>query len=52
MRTSAHEVPNEVTVLAFLKPEGKTLTFLVRAPMVMRGSGTIEHVGRPGSHGR
>jgi hypothetical protein len=33
MRTSAHEVPNEVTVLAFLKPEGKTLTFLVRAPM-------------------
>jgi hypothetical protein len=33
MRTSAHEVPNEVTVLAFLKPEGRTLTFLVRAPM-------------------
>jgi hypothetical protein len=29
----AHEVPNEVTVLTFLKPEGKTLTFLVRAPM-------------------
>jgi hypothetical protein len=33
MRPSAHEVPNEVTVLAFVKPEGKTLTFLVRAPM-------------------
>jgi hypothetical protein len=33
LRTAAHEVPNEVTVLAFLKPEGKTLTFLVRAPM-------------------
>src|SRR3712207_9351117 len=33
MRAAAHEVPNEVTVLAFLKPEGKTLTFLVRAPM-------------------
>ncbi|HQZ39954.1 MAG TPA: HupE/UreJ family protein [Vicinamibacterales bacterium] len=29
----AHEVPNEVTVLAFLKPEGQTLRFLVRAPM-------------------
>ena len=31
--SSAHEVPNEVTVLAFLKPEGGTLRFLVRAPM-------------------
>ncbi len=31
---SAHEVPNEVTVLAFLRPEGETLRFLVRAPMV------------------
>jgi hypothetical protein len=30
---SAHEVPNQVTVLAFLKPEGQTLRFLVRAPM-------------------
>ncbi len=33
VRTLAHEVPNEVTVLAFLKPEGETLRFLVRAPM-------------------
>jgi hypothetical protein len=32
-RPAAHEVPNEVTVLAFLKPEGQTLRFLVRAPM-------------------
>lgn len=32
-RPSAHEVPNEVTVLAFLKPEGQVLRFLVRAPM-------------------
>lgn len=31
--SSAHEVANEVTVLAFLKPEGQTLRFLVRAPM-------------------
>jgi len=30
---AAHEVPNEVTVLAFLKPDGQTLRFLVRAPM-------------------
>ena len=32
-RPEAHEVPNEVTVLTFLKPEGKTLTLLVRAPL-------------------
>ena len=32
-RPAAHEVPNEVTVLAFLKPEGQTLRFLVRAPL-------------------
>jgi hypothetical protein len=30
---SAHEVPNQVTVLAFLHVEGQTLRFLVRAPM-------------------
>jgi HupE / UreJ protein len=33
IQATAHEVPDEVTVLTFLKPEGKTLTFLVRAPM-------------------
>ncbi len=32
-RTSAHEVPNEVTVLGFVHPEGKTLRFVVRAPL-------------------
>jgi len=32
-RPQAHEVPNEVTVLTYLKPEGKTLTLLVRAPL-------------------
>jgi len=31
-RTSAHEVPNEVAVLGFVHPEGKTLRLLVRAP--------------------
>ncbi|WGF88060.1 HupE/UreJ family protein [Marinivivus vitaminiproducens] len=29
----AHEVPNETTVLTFLKPEGTTLKLLLRAPM-------------------
>ncbi len=32
-RTSAHEVPNEVTVLGFVHPEGQTLRLLVRAPL-------------------
>jgi hypothetical protein len=32
-RTSAHEVPNEVTVLGFVHPEGKTLRLLIRAPL-------------------
>lgn len=32
-RPSAHEVPSEVTVQTFLKPEGQTLVFLVRAPL-------------------
>ena len=30
---TAHEIPNEVTIHTFLKPEGDRLTFLVRAPM-------------------
>jgi hypothetical protein len=29
----AHEIPNEVTIYTFLRPEGQRLTFLVRAPM-------------------
>jgi hypothetical protein len=29
----AHEIPNEVTIHTFLKPEGQRLMFLVRAPM-------------------
>jgi hypothetical protein len=32
-RISAHEVPNEVTVLGFVHPEGTTLRFVVRAPL-------------------
>lgn len=30
---TAHEIPNEVTVQTFLKPQGQTLVFLVRAPL-------------------
>ena len=30
---TAHEIPNEVTVQTFLRPEGRALTFLVRAPL-------------------
>jgi hypothetical protein len=29
----SHEIPNEVTIQTFLKPEGQRLMFLVRAPM-------------------
>lgn len=29
----AHEVPNEVTVFGFVRPEGQTLTLLIRAPL-------------------
>jgi hypothetical protein len=31
--TGAHEVPNEVTVFGFVRPEGQTLTLLLRAPL-------------------
>jgi hypothetical protein len=32
-RPIAHEIPNEVTVLAFIKPEGTRLRLVVRAPL-------------------
>ena len=49
-RPSAHEIPNEVTVQTFLRPEGQRLTFLVRAPLKamremdvpLRGAGYID----------
>lgn len=31
--TVAHEIPNDVTVQAFLKPEGRRLNLLVRVPL-------------------
>ena len=30
---SAHEVPNEVSVFGFVRPEGKTLRLMIRAPL-------------------
>ena len=32
-RLIAHEVPNEVTVQAFVRPQGQTLTLVMRAPL-------------------
>lgn len=32
-RPAAHEIPNEVTVRGFLRPDGQRLTFIVRAPL-------------------
>ena len=32
-RIGAHEVPNEVSVFGFVRPEGKTLRLLLRAPL-------------------
>jgi hypothetical protein len=32
-RIAAHEVPNEVTVIGFVHPEGNTLRLLIRAPL-------------------
>ena len=31
---AAHDIPNDVTVQAFVKPEGRTLRLLVRVPLV------------------
>jgi HupE/UreJ protein len=33
LTTSAHDIPNDVTVQAFLKPEGERLHLLVRVPL-------------------
>jgi hypothetical protein len=32
-RLAAHEVPNEVTVIGFVRPEGQDLTMLLRVPL-------------------
>jgi hypothetical protein len=33
MRSGAHEIPSSVTVLAYVRPEGRTLSLLVRVPL-------------------
>src|SRR5438094_5928403 len=33
LRAAAHDIPNDVTVQAFLKPEGQRLNLLVRVPL-------------------
>ena len=54
VRPAAHEVPNDVTVQAMLKPEGQRLRLLVRVPLVamrdmaypQRGSVDLLDLGR------
>jgi hypothetical protein len=49
-RLTAHEIPTDVRVLAFVKPEGSTLRLLVRVPLIAmrdidfprRGAGFID----------
>ena len=33
LQTLAHDIPADITVQAFLKPEGRTLRFLIRVPL-------------------
>src|SRR5436190_14788567 len=33
LRSAAHDIPNDVTVQTFLKPEGQRLNLLVRVPL-------------------
>jgi len=43
---SAHDIPNDVTVQAFLKPEGSTLRLLVRVPLLAMRD--MDYPKRPG----
>ena len=45
---SAHEVPNEVTVLAFVHPEGRTLRLVLRAPLKSMRDIDVPTVGEKG----
>ncbi len=47
-RLAAHEVPNEVTVLAFVHPEGHTLRLVMRAPLKSMRDIDIPTVGDRG----
>src|SRR5947209_13463620 len=49
-RAGAHDVPNDVTIQVFLKPDGRTLRLLVRVPLASlqdvdyprRGAGMLD----------
>jgi hypothetical protein len=43
----AHDIPNDVTVQAFLKPEGRTLRLLVRVPLLAMRD--MDYPKRPGA---
>ena len=45
---AAHEVPNEVTVLAFVHPEGQTLRLVLRAPLKSMRDIDIPTLGNTG----
>ncbi len=45
-RVFAHDAPNDVTVRAFLKPEGQTLRLLVRTPMAAMQDVVLPERGR------
>ena len=47
-RLNAHEVPNEVTVLAYVHPEGQTLRLVLRAPLKSMRDIDIPTVGDRG----
>jgi hypothetical protein len=42
----AHEVPNEVTVFGFVRPDGQTLTLLLRAPLKSMRDVEVPMVGQ------
>ena len=44
---AAHDIPNDVTVQAFVKPEGSTLRLLVRVPLLAMRD--MDYPKRPGS---
>jgi len=46
-RLRAHDIPNDVTVQAFVKPEGRTLRLLARVPLVAMRD--MDYPKRPGS---
>src|ERR1700676_3653064 len=52
-RTAAHDIPNDITIQAFLKPEGNRLRLLIRVPLAsindidwpLQSNGTLDLAG-------